>query len=128
VVADLVDVVRALTADPENRVPHLAFQPGALSDLPVLPMAEVRDRLLPAPARPRPAGRAGRRHAHPRRRTASASRRSCSESRIPTAARPVIILTHQVREGDMNARDRRIEALPPSVRPVTRIRMESLAR
>jgi hypothetical protein len=41
VVADLVDVVRALTADPGNRVPHLAFQPDALSDMPVLPMEEV---------------------------------------------------------------------------------------
>jgi homoserine dehydrogenase len=38
VVADIIDVVRTLTADPENRVPHLAFQPDALSDLPVLPM------------------------------------------------------------------------------------------
>ena len=41
VVADIIDVVRTLTADPDNRVPHLAFQPDALSDLPVLPMAEA---------------------------------------------------------------------------------------
>ena len=41
VVADLVDVVRALTTDPENRVPHLAFQPGSLSDTQVLDMDEV---------------------------------------------------------------------------------------
>jgi homoserine dehydrogenase len=41
VVADVVDVVRALTADPENRVPHLAFQPGELVDLPILPIDEV---------------------------------------------------------------------------------------
>jgi homoserine dehydrogenase len=41
VVADIVDVVRALTADPGNRVPHLAFQPDQLSDLPILPMEEV---------------------------------------------------------------------------------------
>lgn len=42
VVADLVDVTRMATADPENRVPHLAFQPDALSDEPILPMGEVR--------------------------------------------------------------------------------------
>ncbi len=42
VVADLVDVTRMLTSDPENRVPHLAFQPDALSDVPVLPIDEVR--------------------------------------------------------------------------------------
>ena len=42
VVADLVDVTRMHTADPENRVPHLAFQPDALSSEPILPMSEVR--------------------------------------------------------------------------------------
>ncbi len=41
VVADLVDVARVLTTDPENRVPHLAFQPGELVDLPILPIEEV---------------------------------------------------------------------------------------
>ena len=42
VVADLVDVTRMHTADPEHRVPHLAFQPDALSNDPILPMSEVR--------------------------------------------------------------------------------------
>ncbi|HKJ77151.1 MAG TPA: homoserine dehydrogenase [Gammaproteobacteria bacterium] len=41
VVADLVDVVRAMTTDPENRVPHLAFQPSALADTTVLGMEDV---------------------------------------------------------------------------------------
>jgi homoserine dehydrogenase len=41
VVADVVDVVRMLTTDPENRVPHLAFQPGELVDLAILPIDEV---------------------------------------------------------------------------------------
>jgi len=41
VVADIVDIVRALTTDPENRVPHLAFQPDALVDTAILPMSEV---------------------------------------------------------------------------------------
>jgi homoserine dehydrogenase len=41
VISDLVDVTRMHTADPEHRVPHLAFQPDQLTDLPVLPMAEV---------------------------------------------------------------------------------------
>jgi homoserine dehydrogenase len=41
VVADLIDVTRLLTADPQHRVPHLAFQPNSLSDLPVLPMGQV---------------------------------------------------------------------------------------
>ena len=41
VIADLVDVTRMHTADPEHRVPHLAFQPDQLSDTPILPMGEV---------------------------------------------------------------------------------------
>ena len=41
VVADLVDVVRTLTTDPNNRVPHLAFQPDALANLPILPIGDV---------------------------------------------------------------------------------------
>ena len=41
VVADLVDVTRMLTADPEQRVPHLAFQPDQLRDTPILPMGKV---------------------------------------------------------------------------------------
>ena len=41
VVADLVDVVRALTTDPGNRVPHLAFQPDAISEIPVLAMEDT---------------------------------------------------------------------------------------
>ncbi len=41
VIADLVDVARMLTADPDHRVPHLAFQPDQLSDFPILPMGEV---------------------------------------------------------------------------------------
>ncbi|WP_298393418.1 homoserine dehydrogenase [uncultured Azonexus sp.] len=41
VIADLVDVTRLATADPEHRVPHLAFQPNAMSKLPILPMSEI---------------------------------------------------------------------------------------
>ncbi|WP_255991405.1 homoserine dehydrogenase [Chitinolyticbacter albus] len=41
VIADLVDITRLATADPEHRVPHLAFQPSALADLPILPISEV---------------------------------------------------------------------------------------
>jgi homoserine dehydrogenase len=41
VVADLIDVARTMTVDPEHRVPHLAFQPDQLSDVAILPMGEV---------------------------------------------------------------------------------------
>ena len=48
VIADLIDVTRMLTADPEHRVPHLAFQPDQLRDTPILPMEKNRDLVLPA--------------------------------------------------------------------------------
>jgi homoserine dehydrogenase len=41
VIADLVDITRLATADPEHRVPHLAFQPNAMTNIEILPMAEV---------------------------------------------------------------------------------------
>src|SRR4051812_25672508 len=41
VIADLVDITRLATADPEHRVPHLAFQPGSMSATPILPMSEI---------------------------------------------------------------------------------------
>lgn len=44
VVADLVDVTRLHTADPEHRVPHLAFQPDRLVDIPILPIEEITSR------------------------------------------------------------------------------------
>ncbi len=42
VIADLVDVTRLATADPDHRVPHLAFQPDAMNDTPILPMEQVQ--------------------------------------------------------------------------------------
>ncbi len=41
VIADLVDITRLATADPGHRVPHLAFQPNALSDFPIMAMSEI---------------------------------------------------------------------------------------
>ena len=41
VIADLVDITRLHTADPDHRVPHLAFQPDAMADTPILPIDEV---------------------------------------------------------------------------------------
>src|SRR5438445_8998318 len=41
VIADLVDITRLATADPEHRVPHLAFPPNAMAATPILPMSEI---------------------------------------------------------------------------------------
>ncbi len=128
VVADLVDVVRALTADPENRVPHLAFQPGALSDLPILPMAEVRTSFyLRLRAQDRPGVLADITRvlgAHCISIEAILQREPDPERGEAT----IIILTHQVREGDVTEAIAELEGLPHLTSPVTRIRMETLSR
>jgi len=126
VVADLVDVVRTLTTDPENRVPHLAFQPDALSDLPVLPMAEVETAYY---LRLQALDRSGV--------LADVTRiladRDISIEAIlqmePVAGAsdvPIILLTHRVREQRMNEAIAAIEALDSIRAAVTRIRLEHL--
>ncbi|GIT26977.1 MAG: hypothetical protein CM1200mP41_30210 [Gammaproteobacteria bacterium] len=64
VVADIVDVVRALTTDPGNRVPHLAFQPSALTELPLVPILEVDSANYLRLQVYRPTWRIGRHHAN----------------------------------------------------------------
>jgi homoserine dehydrogenase len=128
VVADLVDVVRALTADPENRVPHLAFQAEAMADIPILPMAEVETSYymrMQAEDSPgvladvtRILGESG-----------ISIEAIIQKEQAPEAAHvPVIILTHGVREGKMNEAIRRIENLDSINGAVTRIRVEYLNR
>jgi homoserine dehydrogenase len=127
VVADLVDVVRVMTADPGNRVPHLAFQPDALShDLPILPMSEVETAYyLRLQAWDRPgvmaqvAGILG---------DAGISIEAILQKEPAPGADtvPVILLTHRVLEGSMNAAIERIEAFDAIAGRVTRIRMEHL--
>lgn len=126
VVADLVDVVRALTADPENRVPHLAFQPDALVDIPILPMSEVETAYyLRMEAEDRPGVLAD-----VTRILADAGisiEAIIQKEQAPEAQHvPVIMLTHRMRERQMNEAIQRIEALDSINGAVTRIRVEYL--
>ena len=127
VIADLVDVTRTLTADPGNRVPHLAFQPNALSDIQILPMEEVETayylRLL---AQDKPGVLADI--------TRILGDRGISIEAIiqkeaePEETRvPIILLTQPVREGQMNKAIDRIEMLDSVEGSVTRIRLEHLS-
>lgn len=128
VVADLVDVVRALTADPENRVPHLAFQPGALSDHPVLPIGDVQTSFY---LRLRAHDRPGVLADITRVLAAQGISIEAILQREPDPERgeaTIIMLTQRVREGDMQRAIEGIEALAHLTSPVTRIRMESLGR
>ncbi len=128
VVADLVDVVRALTTDPENRVPHLAFQADALSDLPVLPMDEVETAYyLRIEAVDQPGVLAEVTHILAES-TISIEAIIQKEPREGENRVPVIILTHTVREQNMNEAIARIEQLATITAPIMRIRLEYLNR
>ncbi|MEH6626428.1 MAG: homoserine dehydrogenase [Motiliproteus sp.] len=124
IIADLVDVVRTMTADRDNRVPHLAFHPSQLSDLPILPMDEVRTAYyLRMSAFDHPGVLA--------EITSILSQQKISiDSIIQKGTRkdlvPVIILTHEVQEKCMNEAIKQIEALASITGKVTRIRVEQL--
>ena len=128
VVADLVDVVRALTSDPENRVPHLAFQADALSDIAILPMTEVETAYyLRLEAEDSPGVLAE--VTHILGEAGISIEAIVQKEQAPEAAYvPVILLTHVVKEGKMNRAIQSIEALDSIGGPVTRIRVEYLNR
>ncbi|GAA6143851.1 homoserine dehydrogenase [Hydrogenophaga sp. 5NK40-0174] len=130
VVADLVDVTRLHTADPTHRVPHLAFQPGAMSDEAVLPMEEVVTSYY---LRMRVADQTG---------VLTKVTGLLAEAGISIDAvlqresdeisgedgnqTDLIILTHDTREGEMNATLEKIQTLPSVLAPIVRIRKEEL--
>ncbi len=126
VVADLVDVVRALTSDPENRVPHLAFQPDALANFPILPMEQVET------------GYYLRMHAADRPGVLAEVTRILGDQGIsieamlqkepPTEAMgaTIIMLTQRVVEKNMNRAIEQIQQLDAILSEVIRIRMEYL--
>ena len=127
VVADLVDVVRALTTDPNNRVPHLAFQPDELSDTPVLAMEQVETAYylrLTALDEPGVMARiASILGEHGISIEAIAQKEPGEgETRVP-----LVMLTRRVLEGEMNRAIAEIEALPSVEGAVRRIRLETLA-
>ena len=126
VVADLVDVTRMATSDPEHRVPHLAFQPDRLADTPILAMEDIET------------GYYLRLRALDRPGVLADVTRICADLSISIDAIfqkeagegedqvDVVILTHRTLERNVNAALRRIEALPTIPAPVVRIRLEEL--
>jgi homoserine dehydrogenase len=126
VVADVVDVVRAMTVDLENRVPHLAFQPSELSDLPVLSMEDVETSYyLRMQVEDKPGvlaqvsgilGEAG----------ISIEAMQQKQPAEGETHVPLVMLTHKVQEGKMNQAISKIESLDSISGSITRIRMEQL--
>ena len=126
VVADIIDVARTMTADPGNRVPHLAFQPDQLSDLSVLPMDEVVTAYylrLQANDKPGVMADVTRILAE---QGISIEALIQKEPEEGATSLPIILLTHRITEKQMNAAIEAIEALATVHKPVMRIRVESL--
>ena len=126
VVADLVDVTRLITADPEHRVPHLAFQPDRLAKDPILPIGDVETSYY---LRMRVKDRPG---------VLADVTRILADSKISIDAMvqkepeegqsrvDIVMLTHRAIEKNVNAAMAKIEKLPTVVGKVTRIRLEEL--
>ena len=127
VVADLVDVARTLTADPENRVPHLAFQPDALSDLGILPVEDIETAYylrLCAVDRPGVLADVTRILGDLSISIEAVIQKEPLEEQQQV---PIILLTRRVQEKHMNAAIAQIEALAAIQGKVTRIRLEHLS-
>ncbi len=126
VVADLVDVTRMHTADPENHVPHLAFQPDRMAEVPWLPIEQTVTSYY---FRMRVADQPGvladitRILADGQISIDALFQREPSEGENQT---DIIMLTHDAVERDVNAAIKRIEQLPTVLAPVIRIRQEEL--
>ena len=125
VIADLVDVTRLATVDPSGRVPHLAFQPNQMSDVAIMPMADISTSYYL------------RVHVQDQLGVMADLTRILADGNISIDAvlqkEPgnqtnidIIMLTHQTQEKSIDAAIARIEAMPAVIGKVTRIRLESL--
>jgi homoserine dehydrogenase len=127
VIADLVDITRLATADPDHRVPHLAFQPGSMADTPILPIADVVTafylRLVVADQAGVLARITGILAEHDISIDAVLQRES-AEGENQT---DLIILTHDTVEGRMAAALARMQALATVLAPIVKIRKEELS-
>lgn len=126
VVADLVDVTRMHTADPENHVPHLAFQADQLTDMPILPVAEVTTSYylrLAAFDKPGVLADVTRILAD---QQISIEAMLQKEAAAGQETVDVILLTHRAQEKNINQAIAAIEALPTIAGKVARLRMEAL--
>ncbi|MDD5056230.1 MAG: homoserine dehydrogenase [Sideroxydans sp.] len=128
VIADLVDVARVATADPLNRVPHLAFQPNAMADLKILPMDEVITSYylrLRVQDKPGVLADITRILADEQISIDAVIQKEPGEGEDQT---DLIMLTHQTREKRINAAIVKIEALGVVAGKVTKLRLEELGK
>jgi len=128
VIADLVDVTRMHTADPQNRVPHLAFQPNQLADLRILSMDEVQTSYylrMRVQDKPGVLADITRILADEQISIDAVIQKEPGEGEEQT---DLIMLTHQTREKRINTAIAKIEALKVITGKVVRIRLEELGK
>ena len=126
-VADLVDITRLHTADPDHRVPHLAFQPNQLTDTPILGMEQVVTSFYLRLQVADQAGVLARITGILAEHGISIDALLQRESAEGEAHTDVIILTHDTVEGEMNKALAQMQALPTVLSPIVRIRKEELS-
>lgn len=126
VIADLVDITRLASADPEHRVPHLAFQPDAMTNIPILPMSEITTSYYL------------RMHVMDQPGVLADVARILADATISIDAMiqrepdegesraDIVMLTHQTQEKNMLAAIEKINALPTVLGEVNKIRLEEL--
>ncbi|SFU77304.1 homoserine dehydrogenase [Pseudoduganella namucuonensis] len=127
VIADLVDITRLATADPEHRVPHLAFQPNAMNDIQILPMSEITTSYylrLHVVDQPGVLADLTRILADGTISIDAMLQKEPAENETHT---DIIILTHQTQEKNVTAAIAKMEALATVVGSVTKIRLENLS-
>jgi len=127
VIADLVDVTRLQTADPENRVPHLAFQPDALQNIPILPMAEVTTSYYLRLAVADQAGVLAEITRILAAHDVSIDALLQKEAAEGESQTDLVILTHETKEKNMMAAITEMQALKTVLGEIIKIRLENLS-
>jgi len=126
IIADLVDITRLHTADPLNRVPHLAFQPQAIRDVSILSMDQVVTAYYLRLGVADQAGVLASVTGLLAEFNISIDAMLQQASHSKEERTELIILTHQCLESSMNAALHKIQALPTVIEPIIRIRKEEL--
>jgi len=126
VIADLVDITRLAAADPEHRVPHLAFQPDAMTNTPILPMSEVTTSYylrMQVIDQPGVLADITRILADLKISIDAFLQKEPQEGEVKV---DIIVLTHRTQEKNIDSAIAKIEDLKTVMGPVTRIRLEEL--
>jgi len=126
VIADLVDITRLQTADPLNRVPHLAFQPQEIRDIPILSIDKVLTAYYLRLGVADQAGVLASVTGILAEFNISIDAMLQQPSHNKEESTELIILTHQCVESQMNAALEKIQALATVIEPIVRIRKEEL--